>query len=252
MKVLFLVQYPKMAPSPRYRVYQLVPWLEANGIQCDVVPMISEDDFAKSRQPGHLPWKTMLMAKALAGRLRLASRASQYDLVYILKGAFIYGPPIVERKIRRAGVPMIFDFDDAIHIHKSSTHNSIADFLRSTDRVPETIKMVDRVVIPNSYLGDYSRNFNKEVTVVAEAEDTDRFVPRPLHVNGDKLVIGWIGSPSTAKYLKLITPALQTICQKYPHVVLRVVGGSYEAEQVCTEQVAWSLDGEVSLFQGLD
>ena len=252
MKVLFLVQYPQMAPSPRYRVYQMVPWLEANGVNCDVVPMIGDADFPRSRGAGDTFWKARLMARAYRQRMNLAKSVRPYDLVYILKGAFLYGPPRIERIIRRQGVPMIFDFDDAIQIHKSSTFNPIMDFLRSTDRVPETIQMVDRIIVPNDYLADYSRSINPSVTVVAEAEDTVRFVSRKPHINRRKLVIGWVGSPSTAKYLNFITPALQTICERYPHVVLRVVGGSYEAVGVRTEQVSWALEKEVGLFQGLD
>jgi glycosyltransferase involved in cell wall biosynthesis len=252
MRVLFLVQYPETAPSPRYRVYQMIPWLEANGVNCHVVPMIGTQDFVRSRATGDLFWKSKLMWRAFRNRMRIASRASEYDLVYVLKGAFLYGPPIIERKIRRQQVPMIFDFDDAIHIHKKSTFNPLLDMFRSTERVPETIRMVDQIVVPNSYLADYSRQFTDKVTVVAEAEDTDKFTMRQKHQNSDRIVIGWVGSPSTAKYLKLITPALQRVCQLYPHAVVRVVGGTYEAEGVRTETIPWSLENEVSLFQALD
>ena len=52
MRVLFLVQYPRQAPSPRYRVYQLVPWLEEAGVECDVEPLIRESDYAAARSAG--------------------------------------------------------------------------------------------------------------------------------------------------------------------------------------------------------
>ncbi len=252
MKVLFLTQYPIMAPSPRYRVYQLTPWLAANGVQCEVVPMIGEEDYLRSRKTGDSCWKAQLIVTAYFRRMQLVKRVNQFDLVYILKGAFPYGPPRVERRIRKVGVPMIFDFDDAIHIHKSSTFNPIVDFLRSTDRVSKTIKMVDKTVVPNRYLADYAREFNDNVTVVAEAEDTNRFRPRGPHENDGQIVLGWVGSPSTAKYLKTISPALKTICKKYPHVLVRTIGGHYEAEGVRTENLNWTLDAEVENFQDLD
>lgn len=241
-----------MAPSPRYRVYQMVPWLRENGVECDVVPMISEDDYPRSRGKGDVLWKSRLMMKAFAERRRIAKNVGDYDAVYVLKGAFIYGPPLIERLIRRQDVPMIFDFDDAIHIHKGSTHNPIADFMRSTERVPETIGMVDQIVVPNDYLAEYSRTFNDHVCVVAEAEDTQRFVPRSAHKPSERVIIGWIGSPSTAKYLRLIRPALKQVCEKYPHVTIRMVGGRYDLDGVRTEFVDWSLEKEVELFQGLD
>lgn len=252
MRILFLTQYPRIAPSPRYRVYQLVPWLEQNGVECDVRPLIDQAAYLKSRKKGNTLWKAGLMASAFAKRMKLAKRAVEYDLVYVLKGAFMYGPPIVERRIRKSGVPMIFDFDDAIYIHKGSTNNGIMDRFRSTDRIPETIAMVDRVVVPNDYLADYSRQLNSQVTVVAEAEDTDRFTVRPDHRPTKKIVIGWIGSPSTVKYLKLIENALREICHRHPEVVIRSVGGHFEAGGVRVENVPWSFDREVENFHGLD
>ena len=252
MRVLFLTQYPKIAPSPRYRVYQLVSWLEHHGVKCDVRPLIDEAAYLKSRQRGKTLWKAGLMAAAFAKRMKLAKRAAEYDLVYVLKGAFMYGPPIVERRIRKSGVPMIFDFDDAIYIHKGSTTNGIMDRFRSTDRIPETIAMVDRVVVPNDYLADYSRQLNSKVTVVAEAEDTDRFTVRPAHRRTEKMIVGWIGSPSTVKYLKLIENALREICRRHPHVVVRSVGGHFEADGVRVENIPWSFDREVQNFHALD
>lgn len=260
MKVLFLTQYPKLAPSPRYRVYQLIEWLEANGVECDVQPLIDEKGYLRSRKKGSLFWKARTIAGAYLRRMKLAKQAHDYDLVYILKGAFMYGPPRIERRIKKTGTPMIFDYDDAIFIHKGSTANGIVDWFRSTDRIPETIKMVDRVVVPNDYLADYSRKYNDHVTVVAEAEDTDRFTMRGPHVtsataganDGKKIVIGWIGSPSTVKYLRLIEGALREICQRYPQVVIRTVGGNYAADGVRVENVPWTFDQEVANFHGLD
>ena len=74
----------------------------------------------------------------------------------------------------------------------------------------------------------------------------------PKHTQNDRIVIGWVGSPSTAKYLKLITPALQEICNRYPQVVVRTIGGKFSAEGVRTEFVPWTLEEEVTNFHRLD
>jgi glycosyltransferase involved in cell wall biosynthesis len=227
--------------------------LEQHGIVCDVVPMIGDDDFPRSRKKGDWFWKSKTMLAAFLNRWHLASTVREYDLVYVLKGAYIYGPPLIERRIREAGVPMVFDFDDAIHIHKKSTNSGIVDYLKSTNRVSETIKMVDQVIVPNDYLASYSRQFNPHVTVVAEAEDTDKFIPRSEHKNdSSKIIVGWVGSPSTVKYLNLVEPAMRQLCERFPYLVFRVIGGQFAAEGVRVDNVAWSLDKEVELFHGLD
>jgi glycosyltransferase involved in cell wall biosynthesis len=252
MRVLFLVQYPRQAPSPRYRVYQLVPWLEEAGFECDVEPLIGEGDYAAARSAGKYFDKSRMLAGGFVRRVSALLRARKYDLVYVLKGAFPYGPPIIEQLLRTSNVPVIFDFDDAIHIHKKSVSHRFLDYLKSTRRVGQVAALASRVVVPNEYLADFAREFNSAVTVVPEAENTDRLIPRQAHKNGSKIVIGWVGSSSTAKYLTLIEGALQTVCDRFSNVVLRVIGGKFESEGVRTELVDWKFEREVQQFHDLD
>ncbi|MBL6706669.1 MAG: glycosyltransferase family 4 protein [Planctomycetaceae bacterium] len=252
MRVLFLVQYPRQAPSPRYRVYQLVPWLENAGLQCDVEPLIGESDYATARSSGKYLGKSRMLAAGLARRLSTLLRSRKYDLVYVLKGAFPYGPPVIEQLLRASNVPIIFDFDDAIHIHKKSVSHRFLDYLKSTRRVGQVAALANRVVVPNEYLANFAREFNPAVTVVPEAENTQRLVPRRPHKNGSPIVIGWVGSSSTAKYLTLIEDALRTICDRFSNVTLRVIGGRFEAEGIRTELVDWKFEREVQQFHDLD
>lgn len=252
MRVLFLVQYPRLAPSPRYRVYQLVPWLEQSGIECHVESLIDEPGYLTARSAGNYLRKSRMLAAGLARRLTSLLNAGKYDLVYVLKGAFPYGPPVIEKLLRTSRVPFIFDFDDAIHIHKKSCSHRFLDYLKSTRRVGQVAALASRVVVPNEYLADFARQFNASVTVVPEAEDTERLVPRCRHSNEEKLVIGWVGSSSTAKYLNLIQEALRTVCDRYPHVVLRVIGGRFNADGVRTEVLKWQFEREVQQFHDLD
>ena len=250
-RVLFLTLYPEQAPSPRYRVYQLLPALRELGIDCEASPLLDTDGFRLSRQPGRHVRKAAAMLAAAWRRYRTIKRSGQYDLVYLLKGAYSYGPPVFERMLGRSGTPLLFDFDDAIHIPQVSVHHKLLDRLKSHERVPETIQLASRVVVPNDYLATYSRTFHDRVTVVAEAENCERLVPRPPHT-GQAKVIGWVGSPSAAAYLHEITPALQEISRRYPDVVLRVIGGRYEADGVRVEQQPWVYENEREQFHGLD
>ena len=252
MRVLFLVQYPRQAPSPRYRVYQLVPWLENAGVQCDVEPLIGEADYAAARSSGKYLSKSRMLAAGLVRRVSALLRSRKYDLVYVLKGAFPYGPPVIEQLLCASKVPVIFDFDDAIHIHKKSVSHQLLDYLKSTRRVGQVAALASRVVVPNEYLATFAREFNSAVTVVPEAEDTEKLVPRKTHENGPQVVIGWVGSSSTAKYLTLIEDALRTVCERSPNVTLRVIGGRFEALGVRTELVDWNFERQVQQFHDLD
>ncbi|NQV23242.1 MAG: glycosyltransferase family 4 protein [Rhodopirellula sp.] len=252
MRVLFLVQYPRLAPSPRYRVYQLAPWLESVGVKCDIEPLIGESDYATARSSGKYLGKSRMLATGFVRRVSALLRSRKYDLVYVLKGAFPYGPPLIEQLLSACNVPVIYDFDDAIHIHKKSCSHRLLDYLKSTRRVSQVAAMASRVVVPNEYLANFAREFNANVTVVPEAEDTERLIPRKPHENGSKLVIGWVGSSSTAKYLTLIEEALRTVCDRFSNVILRVIGGQFAARGVRTELVDWKFEREIQQFHNLD
>lgn len=251
LRVLFLTLYPKEAPSPRYRVYQMLPELERLGFECEVRSLLDSEQFHATRQKGRWVVKSAMLAAATLRRLRIALSAHRYDVVYLLKGALPYGPAMIEQVLARSGTPLVFDFDDAIHIRKPSLHFRAMDWMKSTKRVSRTLSMADHVVVPNSYLATYSRQFNSCVAIVPEAENTDRLTPRPPH-SGEARTVGWVGSPSTAKYLSTITPALREVCRRFAGVVVRVIGGEYDAEGVRVESVPWSYSQECSLFHGLD
>lgn len=193
-----------------------------------------------------------MLIGGLARRLSALLNSHQYDLMYVLKGAFPYGPPVIEQLLRSCRVPVIFDFDDAIHIHKKSCSHRILDHLKSTRRVGQVAALASRVVVPNEYLAEFARQFNSNVTVVPEAEDTQRLIPRGPHTNNKQIIVGWVGSSSTAKYLTLIQEALQTICNRFPQVTLQVIGGKFDAAGIRTEILDWNFSREVQQFHGLD
>ena len=195
----------------------------------------------------------MMLVKGFLARLNTVRKLKNYDVVYVLEAGFPYGPPLIERLIGRQNVPLVFDFDDAIQIHKPSGNHRLLDFLKPSSRTAEVVALASQVVVPNNFLAEFARNYNSRVTIIPEAEDTTRLIPRGPHSNQQKtLVIGWVGSPSTAKYLNLISEALKEICSSFPSVVVRVIGGHYEADGVRIEHVQWNFDQEAEQFHGLD
>ena len=103
----------------------------------------------------------------------------QYDLVLLYREAIPIGPPWIERAIARRGMPIVFDFDDAIFLPNVSEANKAISFLKNTSRPAEIIGFSRHVVVGNEFLAAFARRFNAAVTVVPTAVDTNRFVPRP-------------------------------------------------------------------------
>jgi glycosyltransferase involved in cell wall biosynthesis len=71
--------------------------------------------------------------------------------------------------------------------------------------------------------------------------------------NGRAPIVGWIGSPTTASYIRSLAPVLQRAGERH-RFVLRVSGAGepLEVPGVVTEQPPWALDREVELFNTCD
>jgi len=96
------------------------------------------------------------------------------------------------------------------------------------------------------------------VTVIPTCVDTTKFAPSPdaLSNNGSQspgLVVGWIGSPTTASYVRGLANVFRRVREQHPFV-LRVSGAGepLELPGLATEQPPWTLESEVQLFNTCD
>lgn len=123
--------------------------------------------------------------------------------------------------------------------------------LRSSGKTLEIFKLVDLVVAGNDYLRDTAREQGAPAVTLHVAEDAER-VPEKT-TTGGPLVIGWLGSPSTEKYLEFIRVPLTRFFAEYEgEAVLRIMGGGDFEAPFPVEHLPWSLDGEITALQGFD
>lgn len=253
MKVLFLTRYPIEGASSRYRVYQYLPTLRKMGVEADVQSFMDKDLYRLSFETGRTAAKVRGTVRALYRRLKAIASAGSYDIIYLQRELLPFGPPLFERLLKARGTVLMFDYDDALFIKKPSRYNKIATWLRSSEKTFDLFRISDCVVAGNNYLRDVAAEYCSRAVVIEVAEDTDRIQQRPPHVNGDRLVIGWLGSKSTVKYLHLIAPALREIVRRYPSVELEVVGGGeFSMADLQVRNTPWSLDGELEALQRFD
>ena len=254
MKVLCLTRYPATGASSRYRVYQYVPYLEREGIHCTVSPFLEDEELKQIFKEGDTRTKTRITLRAMKRRWAWLKRAREFDLIFLQRECLPMGPPLMERKLNKTGVPLVFDYDDALFLFKKSKYNKIANFLKAPEKFYEIFSLVDCVLAGNDWLREAASKYCTDARTFEVAEDTDRIAARPPYTNSQKVVIGWLGSPSTEKYLNLIRPALTAVCKKHPGVRLRIIGGGgdFDEPAVPVERIAWSLDTEVASLQGMD
>jgi len=253
ISVLFLTRYPVEGASSRYRVYQYLPHLEKLGVRCDAQSFMDTTLYDLSFTSGAVTLKVVKTIAAAARRLMVLQHWRKYDIIFMQRELLPFGPPLIERYLRSKGCCLVFDYDDALFIKKASRYNPIATMLRSPNKVRQIMKNVDCVVAGNSWLRDVAEEEGARAVTIEVAEDTDRIPMHPGHTNARPLTIGWLGSPSTVKYLNLIAPVLERIARTFPRVRFELVGGgAFEMKGVDWQHTTWSLDGEIEALQRFD
>jgi len=199
--------------------------------------------------------KMLEMLFSIAKTLLQSIKAFNYDVIVVYREAMLLGPPIIEWWISRVvRKPIVFDFDDAIFIpFESLTYGKIANWLRCFGKYEQIIRMSSQVIAGNEYLRDHVVRLNPNVTIIPTVVDTDLFTPLSDRKMSERPVLGWIGSHSTTRYLKMLLPVLGRLAKKYDFV-LKVVGASEPVRIQGVECInhAWQLDREVEDFQSLD
>lgn len=253
LRVLFLTRYPIEGASSRYRVFQYISHLEALGLQCTVQSFMDFPMYRLSLQPGRT--LTKILATIRATYLRLASLRSwrEYDIIYMQRELFPFGPPIIEWWLRFRGAVLIFDYDDALFIKKASRYSALATILRSSRKTDQLFRLVDCTIAGNDWLRDAARSRGGRAETVEVAEDTTRIPMRRVAIDGAPLTIGWLGSPSTVKYLKLIEIPLRRIAARHPDLRWEIMGGGYfTMPGVPWKLYEWSLENELRALARYD
>jgi glycosyltransferase involved in cell wall biosynthesis len=252
MRVLAWVpQELDTSPGQRFRIEQWAPHLRREQIELVWSPFSDEGLGRALKLRGHVGAKSWGVLRALAARMREAWRAKEFDLVYIFREGALLGPALAERVLRWAGVPWVFDFDDAVWVRYVSPANSYLSYLRFPGKTAFLCRHAREVMAGNAYLRDYAARFNPSVAVVPTTIDTAAYRPRPPRAAAPP-VIGWTGSYSTEKYLDLVRPALERLRRRREFRLVVVGGGAFRADGVEVEHRPWRAETETADLADLD
>ena len=240
------------SPGQRYRLEQWEPLLRERGVDITFASFEDEELHALLYKRGMMRKKLHLVTRGLGRRLSLVRKAKNYDLVYILREAALLGPPIFERLIAQTGVPVVFDFDDAIFVSYRSPSNGYLSYLKFAGKTKTICRISSHVMVGNPYLAEYARQVNDRVTVIPTTIDTGKYrVPERREKNGPP-VIGWTGSYSTVQHLDTMRSALKKLAEK-ESFRLRVIGTpAYECAPVEVEAMPWRAETELEDLSEID
>ncbi len=214
MRVLTLVPNQKgFAPGQRGSIELWEKILAPEGIELDYAPFETERLHRILYKSGHHLAKALEMLKGYAGRLGLLKRLDEYDAVFVYREAALLGPAFLEKLIARRR-PIIYQLDDPLFMPYRSPSNGYLSYLKFFGKIKEIIRLSKVVIANSSHIRDYSLQYNKNVWQIPSIVDTRQFVYRPFPEKPEKVCVGWSGSPTTVKNIKMLENPLREISAK--------------------------------------
>lgn len=125
------------AASQRFRIEQFLPALTEAGYDVTLSNIISEKDDKQFYKRGNYLWKFVFVLRAFLQRFCDIRKAKNYDLIFLHREAQMLGTSLIERRLAKKGVPIIYDFDDAIWLEDTSDGNKNLAWLKRTSKTGE-------------------------------------------------------------------------------------------------------------------
>ncbi|AEL27426.1 glycosyl transferase group 1 [Cyclobacterium marinum DSM 745] len=247
--LLFLPKYTRKGASSRLRTFQYLPLWEKMGYSVSVSSFFSERYLEKiynHQSPGI--WHVL---KCYFRRFSLLFTVYKYDLIIIEKEIFPYLPAIAEwilSKIKGYWV----DYDDAVFHNYDQGTNRLVSLLMS-NKIDQVMQFANRVIVGNDYLKRRATLAGaSNIVVFPTVINTLRYNKKVYNSINTTVTIGWIGSPSTLKYLEPMLPVLNWLHQHYSIKFLLVNGKSKIKFEGEIESIIWTEEGEVDAIHKMD
>jgi len=225
MKVAFLI-HSLEANGCRYRVLQYLPYLRDQGVDAEIYSY----------------------KKKGAEKFRFYNTLDRYDVVYIHRKLFF---PLEFWYIRKKARKIIYDFDDAV-MYRSSSAKDPYSYSRRT-KFAYMMKRVDFVIAGNQFLKSEALPYISNVTVVPTSIDLSKYTLKERSDQGTPIIVGWLGSSSTLKYLKALMSTLDHLYQKCPRFEVKIVCDQFlEGLHVPVIKKRWALEEEDADLRSFD
>ena len=247
MKVLALPRYGRMGASSRMRIYQYMPKLLTMGIDVEVSPLLSDNYLERLYAKKSTNWFEVFRDYLM--RVIGLFRARKFDLLWIEKELFPNLPAWFEQILSALDIPYVVDYDDAIfHNYDLNSHPLRKPLI---DKIDKVMRNAALVICGNTYLAERAHSAGASfVETIPTVIDLERYVVLPP-APSERIVVGWVGSPSTVKYLDLVAPALKALAAEFP-LQLRVIGAQFAWPGLDVDCRPWAEDSEVIAIQDFD
>jgi glycosyltransferase involved in cell wall biosynthesis len=247
MKILLLTRYSRLGASSRLRCLDYLPLLREAGLDIDVAPFFDDAYLERLYAGTRTPLPKLL--SYYRNRLQTLHTRHKYDLMWLEKEALPWLPGWLETFLLR-GPPLVIDFDDAWFHRYDSHKNPLVRWVLGK-KFGRLVRQAHTIVAGNAYLANWARAQGAtHIVQIPTVLDPGRYQLAKPHQN-KPVTIGWMGSPSSAKYLRAIASALAEVIAT-GKVRLELVGSGQIDLPFPHSVLPWHENTEAAYLQAFD
>lgn len=223
IKVLVLSRYSAKGASSRLRMFQYIPMLQQAGMHVDVSPFFDDQYLISLYQKQ--PRSLFRIARSYVNRLAVMLRAPGYDLIWVEKECLPYVPAWLDFPFFKRKAKIVVDYDDAVFLRYKALSDPLKILLKN--KIEKIMGRADLVVTGNDYLLDFAKKATARLTMfLPTVIDLDRYMCHKDERDKARVIVGWMGSPSSQKYLAMVDEALCELNDR--QFFLHIVGATAE------------------------
>ncbi len=248
MKILLLSRYGRLGASSRVRSLQYLNYLNDNGMSIDVEPLFS-DEYLNALYNSDSRWMAVL--SGYLHRIVVLVSIQKYDLIWLEKEIFPFFPAGLEHLLSVLGIPYVVDYDDAL-FHRYDQHRWWLIRVLLGRKIDTVMRHAALVIAGNEYLAERARSAGaSRVEIVPTVVDIQRY-KASFQLTKNAPIVGWVGSPTTSRYLLSLKPALESLKKQFDVRFVAVGAKQEDLAGVSIEAMPWLEMTEVQSIQSFD
>jgi glycosyltransferase involved in cell wall biosynthesis len=146
---------------------------------------------------------------------------------------------------------LIFDIDDLVYM-KNENEKWYSRLFKGRNKPIYLMKKADHIITCTPYLTEFAQKFNVNTTDISSTINTSTYQPVNKYANDKKLTLGWSGSHSTVRYLRLLHPVLKELRKEVDFKLMVMGDSSFTLEGIDVEAYPWSEENEIPVLQKMD
>lgn len=205
MRIAFIFPNTIRNSGCRFRILQYLPYLKNHGINYKLFfprtfGMTGLKEIERSKLIFFLPF--------YFSKLFISILFGKYDVIFIQRYIFNAALPIEPFFRILPGKKIIIDFDDLVYFKHPIFYSIV-------------LRSVHKAIVGNSYLSQFARQFNSDVSIIPTPVETEQYYPVKMEEN-KVFTLGWIGGPSGLYLLKPLYSSFQRLAKKIDYQLVIV------------------------------